>query len=324
MTENYFQKILFASRQLVNEGLYDVDFNDGRISFYCGHNALETFIKNNKIFKTFSNKIIKHTFDDDGIILSIGRTKQHDMARLDSFKNGINYATCPLPLSNDSFLTDRYHGSADEAALIMHFPSVVILDWKLCQSEGLHKNLQGVGEVAGLVTSVYDYLLTHGKEEFSPLWEEIKNLVNTLFEIWKSNTSDEVRIISLSMALSYKGMLMRVCGDNSIGASCDHMIAYFLQKSGFQSPHGVLVFMGMLISLMVISEDLCDYYLGLGKEIGLIQSDDIMNLLAFDFCDLFQKSASLRPNRKTFLRDISKKESFIIGEKFKRRLVSHA
>ncbi|MDQ1351330.1 MAG: glycerol-phosphate dehydrogenase [Acidobacteriota bacterium] len=323
MTKNNFQKIIPVFRQLTKQGVHDVDFKDRKTTFYCGHNALEVFIKNNKVFKTFSDENIKHTLVDEGLILSVGRTKQHDMARLDSFNCGINYATCPLPLSNDSFLSDRYNGSTDKAALIMHFPRVVILDWKLCQSKGIAENLPGVGEVAGLVTSVYDYFITHGEDNFTPFWHEIKKIVNDLFDIWESNTSDEFRIIHLGAALSFKGMLMRTCGDNSIGASCDHMISYFLQESGFQLPHGVLVFMGMLISLLVINEDLFDYYFKFGKEIGLIQNKDMMKLLELDFCDLFRNSASLRPNRKTILRDISRDDAYIIGEKFKRRL-SHA
>jgi len=323
MTKNNFQKILLVSRQLTEEGCHDVDFKNGKTTFYCGHNALEVFIKNNKVFKAFSDENSKYPLNDEGFILSVGRTKQHDMARLDSFNNGINYATCPLPLSNDSFFSDRYNGAPEKAASIMHFPRAVILDWKLCQSKGLAENLPGVGEVAGLVTSAYDYFITHGEDTFTSFWQEIKKIVNALFDIWKSNTSDEFRIIYLSAALSFKGMLMRTCGDNSIGASCDHMISYFLQESGFQLPHGVLVFMGMLISLLVIDEDLFDYYFKQGEAIGLIQNKDMMKLSKLDFYDLFQNSASLRPNRKTLLRSISREDAYIIGEKFKGRL-SHA
>ncbi|UCH97068.1 MAG: iron-containing alcohol dehydrogenase [Candidatus Aminicenantes bacterium] len=317
------QNLIFQSRELSHAGIHSFDFEDGKKTFYCGSNALEAFIEKNNIMKIYSTVPIDYRAVKEGIILSIGSTREHNMARLDSFKSGIQYATCPLPFSNDSFVTDRWGGSIDKPASIMNFPTAVILDWKICLNEGLEKNLPGVGEASGLVTSIYDYLKVHKIENITLYWEEAKTYVNRLLYLWQSNGCDESRIIDLGAVLSFKGLLMRRCADNSIGASCDHMISYFLQASGFQLPHGVLVFIGMLISLMAIDEELCDFYLRIGRNIGLIHESDIILLLKLDFHNLFQESARLRPLRKTFIRDISTEESYKIGERFKRRIRSY-
>jgi glycerol dehydrogenase-like iron-containing ADH family enzyme len=317
------KNLVLQTQELSHKGIHSFDFKDGKKTFYCGTNALEIFIEKNNIIKIYSAAPIDYLPVKGGIILSIGSTKEHNLARLDSFRSGIRYATCPLPLSNDSFVTDRWGGAIDKAADIMNFPTAVILDWKICLHEGLEKNLPGVGEASGLVTSTYDYLKAHNIEDSNLYWEEVKAYVNRLFYLWQSGSSDESRIIALGAVLSFKGLLMRLCADNSIGASCDHMISYFLQASGFQLPHGVLVFMGVLISLMAIDEGLCDFYLRIGRNIGLIHESDIILLLKLDFHNLFQESAQLRPLRKTFIRDISTEESYKIGERFKRKVHSY-
>jgi glycerol dehydrogenase-like iron-containing ADH family enzyme len=300
-------------RKLAERGTHSAECRGRRGVYFCGPHALDRYhdMCNGKVIRLFSDRHLPGFCCSEGAaqILSVGRTVVHDQARSCAAEAGVSYATCPLPLSNDSFCTDRYGGEPSRAARRLDFPAAIILDWGLCESAGLDANKPGLGEAMGLVTSVRDFALCsaeHAAEECVPL---VDAAVDLLFESWNSaDTPPQRKLALLGASLSLKGLMIGLLATNDIVAGCDHMVSYELKHRGVGWPHGSLVAAGVLMTLPLfdgVPEGMVDKLTRSSLTTGLLTIADLQRLERMDIGEVLNGAVNTRPERNTLLRRLT-------------------
>ena len=295
------------------QGVHYAEYSGIQTTYFCGPQALDRYVRqcNGKIFKLFSEDSFTgiQCSNDAEQILSIGRSESHDQARRFSSARGHPYTTCPLPLSNDCFATDRAGGSSSQAAAKLDFPSAIILDWTLCAGIGLDPNRSGLGEVMGLVASIRDFKLCSESHAMAGFVQEVDAMINRLLTCWGNPYEDsESKIALLGACLCMKGLLIGLAGTNDAVAGCDHLVGYELKSRGINWPHGSLVAAGVLITLPLfpdVPEEMIQRLAGFSFSSGLLTTNDLRSLENFGIVGILRNAPSTRPERKTLLRHLT-------------------
>ncbi len=314
MIVNTHKKVLAFSENLVNQGVHIAEHNGGQTKYFCGPEALDSYQKAYAGGLAILSTKAKHpTFSvlksDKKQILSIGRSRLHEEARKLAWTTGLLYSTCPIPLSNDCFATDRAGGSLSRPADILTFPSDIILDWGLCLGEGFDENRFGLGEVLGLVTSVRDFAQITGDVAITNFVAEIDFAVEHLFASWiDTEKGATIKLALLGAYLSMKGLLIRVAGTNNIVAGCDHLISYELARMGLKWPHGRLIAAGVLLSIPLFRDGTNDRLKRIASfcfSVNLLRVEDLRSIIDLGIGNILKKALITRPERKTVLRQLS-------------------
>lgn len=310
--ETYEQMLEFCDK-LTKQGIHYSECCSEKTTYICGSQALDEYHKKcgGKVFFLFSrDRFAKFRCSKNAAhILSIGQSRSHEKARRLAFKLGRPYATCPLPLSNDCFATDRSGGSSSQAAEKLVFPSMIILDWSLCASAGIDPNKFGIGEVMGLVVSIRDFISHSKGHAINRFLQSIDKAVEQLLDCWMDpNESTESKIASLGACLCMKGLLIRLTGVNDVIAGCDHLIGYELKSRGLKWPHGILVTVGTLLTLPLFSdvpEKTVQKIANFSFSTGLLTTDNLRSIENMDITSILRNASHTRPERQTLLQRLT-------------------
>lgn len=257
-------------------------------------------------------------------IISIGGAKEHNCAKElvllhDNIKKLI---TIPIPLTNDSFCTNRSSQSFGDITVPSReslYPSKVLIDLKLLEHVDEEQNKKGIGEIVGMYYSINDFYLSR---DIKPPLLLVNNVKNRIYNLINSLERDkEIWLNNLAVNLIMKCLIMRVSETNAIGAGGDHIIAYGLEYYNntfthrhIEMSHGELVYLGSIVMAAIFQDKLANLYnlktlINIGLNNKLISYDalhlmlDILNQRNFlDF------TLKIRPKRRTILRNISYKE----------------
>ena len=271
-----------------------------------------------------SSCLFKKGFVEDvSKILSIGGAKEHNLAKEFLFKNEQNkfveFITVPVPLSNDSFCTNRFsshYGNIVTPSLGSACPSKIIVDFDILTDIENNLNMRGIGEVVGLYYSIWDYYsvrkLSPPKETISNIEYDIQRLITAL-RIQEKNW-----LKLLSIGLIKKCFIMRVFKDHQIGAGGDHLIAYGIEhylkntESFSESfSHGKLVYLGSVAMAALFPEWEYGFFslknlIDVGIKLNLINYDNLNLLIYFFNKGIIPNFAiKTRPQRPTSLSTIS-------------------
>ena len=298
---------------LSKPGIHRADYRNVRTTYYCGPQALDRYREQcgGELFKLFAEDVYPAFWcsRDASQILSIGRSRSHDQSRRFASETGHPYSTCPLPMSNDCFATDRWGGSFSRAAAQLGFPSVIILDWSLCASVGLDPNKYGLGGVRGLVASIRDFRSCSESHAVAGFVPDVDAMVDRLFDCWSNpRETPESKIAVLGASLCMKGLLIGLAGTNDVVAGCDHLIGYKLKSKGIKWSHGSLVAAGVLMTLPIFPDVPVEMVLKLARfslSAGLLTTENLRFLEHVGIADILRDAPITRPKRKTLLRHLT-------------------
>ena len=265
----------------------------------------------------------KGVVEDVSKILSIGGAKEHNVAKEFLFKNNknkfIELITVPIPLSNDSFCTNRFsprYGNIVTPSLGSTYPSKIIIDLDILNEIESNGNMGGIGEVVGLYYSIWDY---YSVRKLSPPMEIITNIEYDIRKlITEVKNSEKKWLKLLSLELIKKCFIMRVFKDHQIGASGDHLIAYGIEyylknmnKFSDNFSHGKLVYLGSIVMAALFPEWEYRFFslknlIDVGINLKLINYEDL-DLLVYMMKKgmIIDFAIKTRPKRPTSLSAIS-------------------
>ena len=238
---------------------------------------------------------------DKKTILSIGTFDAHNQSK----QHKGYLITVPLPLTNDSFCTDRCNPPKGDASFRCRFPDEIIIDLDFLSQVPFEVHLLGLGEFIGIYYSIIDYSKSRNMPVPINLLEFISDLFNKMIKLIIEN-EQEIFLIYLSAGLALKCCIMRQANDHEIGCGGDHMIADVLEEN-YKLSHGQAVLYGAIIMASLFPE---------WKQFGLSEEDLIkfgsttalLDLALFyeikQTSSLINKAISHRPKRVTLLQDI--------------------
>lgn len=303
--------------KLITEGNHPIESDTSHMTYFSGSHALRDYRAQygGTVFELFSDTTMTEfkRSTQANHIMSVGSAEAHDQARRCSMETGHSYVTCPIPLANDSFSTDRVLGSVNCAAFKTQFPCIVVLDWDLCRSVGVESNVFGLGEAIGLITSMRDFVKTMERNDGYELISFVDSITEDLLLCWtqQETPTQRLRIPKLAAYLSVKGLLIQLLGTNTPIASCDHLVAYELSLRGFEWPHGKLVLAGVLLTLPLVhdySESEANRLMKLAIETKLLTPANVHRILRQDIADILKAAPARRPRRNTSLRGLKDKD----------------
>lgn len=312
--------------RLVTEGSHSVEADTSHTTYFSGSHALQDYRAQygGSLFALFSDTTMTEfkRSTQANHILSVGSAEAHDQARRYSMETGHPYVTCPIPLANDSFSTNRLLGAANCAAFKTQFPCIVVLDWDLCRGVGTESNVLGLGEAIGLITSMRDFVKSMERTDGDELISFVDSITNDLLSCWtqQETATQMLRIPKLAACLSVKGLLIQLLGTNTAIASCDHLVAYELSVRGIEWPHGKLVLAGVLLTLPLVhdySESETNRLMKLAMETKLLTSDNVRCILGQDIADILKAAPARRPRRNTSLRGLTDKDREIAADRMR-------
>lgn len=240
-------------------------------------------------------------------IVSIGSFQPHNQARIECGKHSLNLITVPVPISNDSFCTNRCSSQLHVASQKCVFPQKTIIDLDLLmESCPGNVNALGYGEALGLYTSVLDYCFTHNSSIPTVLLQYLVNQCRIMEQEFQRDQKQFLTLLATVLVL--KCLVMRINNDHQIGCGCDHSLALALEDE-LEIPHGCAVLLGVIISLKLFP-NWQEYGLrkseviSRGRKLNLIDADLIFKLNKLDFSRLLVRSKALRPNRPSLLHNV--------------------
>lgn len=287
-------------------GDYSVQIGDGLLQHYLGKEGYR-FLVSDFLDLKYNEP---YAFSQ---IVSIGGFQVHNQGKKEAQSFNIDLTTIPIPLSNDSFGTNRYSITDNEQSpsIRSDYPRRTIIDLQELRKFGIRHSYNGVGEFLGLYYSVIDYAqkddITPDEECLSYIIENIEHMVHLFNE---GNAREMLRYIAIVLVI--KILIMRTNEDHRIGCGIDHSIARILEREhGF--PHGKAVYMGCLIVSLLLPEwekwglsfsALKD----LGYPLGFLEKEDIEILHQINIENLVQEAIIIRQDRKTMLQRLSKEQ----------------
>lgn len=246
-------------------------------------------------------------------IVSIGGFQVHNQGKKEAQSLKYDLTTIPIPLSNDSFGTNRYSitGNEQSPSIRSDYPRRTIIDLQELRKFGICHSYNGIGEFLGLYYSVIDYArkddITPDEKCLSYIIENVEHLIH-LF-----NDMDEREIVRyIAIVLVIKILIMRINKDHRIGCGIDHSIARILEREN-KHPHGKAVFMGCLIVCILLPEWekwglSFSLLIDLGHSLGFLEKEDIEFLRQINIENLVQEAIIIRQDRKTMLQRLSKEQ----------------
>ncbi len=328
------------SLQFSNEGTWEDEY--GTIVISMGRNLVSNLLqewgKESLSYAVILSPIIKgqvvvppsHEFisnflKDVDYILSVGGAQEHNVAkefllRAQKGKQS-QLVSVPVPLSNDSFGTNRSSpsfGKAEVPSRESLYPSKIIIDFNLLDNVEDKLNIAGIGEVIGLYYSLCDYYSIRG---LSPPEDLISNVERSVYNLITSLKGEKAIWLKLhAINLIEKCLIMRVAKDNQIGAGGDHLIAYALEyhcrtgKDGNcrKLSHGKLVYLGSVAMASLFPEWEYRFFslknlnlMDVGMKVGILEHEDLNLLVNMLKNGLIPLALRMRPSRPTSLSILS-------------------
>lgn len=316
-SDKYGITLVCIGRNLVTKLIQEWNINSSSYAV-----ILSPLIKGQAPFP-LGRRLTNNSLKKVNYILSIGGAREHNVAKELLFKanerNKSELVTVPLPLSNDSFGTNRSSpnfGKVEVPSRETLYPSIIIIDLDLLNNINESLNVLGIGEVIGLYYSLWDY---YSIRNLSPPRSLISNIERSIYDLTISLKSDKIIWLKLlATCLIEKCLIMRQARDNQIGAAGDHLIAYALKynsrnckdKNYKRYSHGKLVYLGSVAMAGLFPEWEYRFFslenlINLGIEIGLLDYSDL-NLLVDKLKNrLITLALQMRPNRLTYLITVS-------------------
>jgi len=257
--------------------------------------VLSTPIIKNKINIPLNYMFERGSVKDVSKILSIGGAREHNIAKefINNKQNKvIEFITVPIPLSNDSFGTNRFsprYGSVMTPSLESTYPSKIIIDLDILINIPVYLNIRGIGEIVGLYYSIRDY---YSVRKLSPPKKAINNIEYDICRLIEALRIRKNWLKLLAINLIKKCFIMRVFEDHQIGAGGDHLIAYGIEhylkstnKPFEDFSHGRLVYLGLVVMASIFPEWEYGFFslknlINVGKNLNLIDHKD-MELLVY-------------------------------------------
>ena len=243
-------------------------------------------------------------------IVSIGGFPVHNKGKIEAQNEGLSLTTIPIPLSNDSFGTNRCSSGDDEtcASYKCIYPSKVYFCIEDLLDFGVAQSINGIGEFIGLYYSYIDYCLTHNLHISD---STIQFIISTFREQVKyNNDNNHVALIrKIAIGLVFKCLMMRIGKSHEIGCEIDHFFARMYEDT-HSFTHGKSVYLGSILSSIIFkswdnwglsTEDLIRY----GIELGIIVNEDINIIAETDILQFVSNALQKRPFRATILRTVS-------------------
>lgn len=263
-----------------------------------------------KVIKSHYIKIPVDNIGKYDKIITIGGFLVHNMGKIEAEKLNKKLITIPVPLSNDSFGTNRCSSGADEkeASYECVFPNKVVFDLELLTDIGVEKNIYGFGEYTGLYFSIIDYYL---KTKKSPDIKLLNYITTNFFEIFNFyiNNNYEEFLKRLSAMLVFKCIVMRSNLKHEIGCGIDHSFARVLEID-YGMNHGRSVYLGCILSSVLFPEweiwglsTTC--LVDVGLKLNVIVPSDINLLKNVNVKELIAKAITVRKKRRTMLNNLS-------------------
>jgi len=238
---------------------------------------------------------------DKNTLLSIGTFDTHNHSK----QSRGHLITVPVPLTNDSFCTDRCNPPKGGASFRCRFPDEIIIDLDLLNRVPFEVHRLGLGEFIGIYYSIIDYSKSRNKPLPVKLLDYISDL-STVMSKHINENEQNIFLRYLGSGLVLKCCIMRQANDHEIGCCGDHMIASVLEDE-HQLPHGQAVFYGALMLAMLFPEwerfDLQKKKLiEIGKTASLFDPEflQIVNRTP----NLIENAIRSRPSRLTMLRNV--------------------
>ena len=287
-------------------GVYSVQIGDNLLQHYLGKDGCRFFVSD---FLDL-NYNEPYAFSQ---IVSIGGFQVHNQGKKEAQTLNYDLTTIPIPLSNDSFGTNRYSITDNEQSpsIRSDYPRRTIIDLQELRKFGIRHSYNGVGEFIGLYYSVIDYAqkdgITPDEECLSYIIENIEHLVYLFND---GNERETLRYIAIVLVI--KILIMRINEDHRIGCGIDHSIARILEREHI-FPHGKAVYMGCLIVSVLLPEWekwglSFPLLMDLGHSFGFLGKEDIEILHQTNIEDLVQEAILIRQERKTMLQRLSKEQ----------------
>ena len=305
MDPSILSKVISFCINIPNEGSSTWKDSFGNYQISIGVDNLNSIFNNYKFRRLFFSNFIDEISNNfqynskiSNIVISVGAFKAHNDAKYFSNKYGLQYITVPIPLSNDSFGTNRI-SRENEQSLGGPFPIKTVFDLHLINKYQNKCNFLGIGEFFGLYSSVIDYYLVREKRPPFELLIFVCDLINNLMKSLNENKA--TFSILLIKALLFKVLIMRTNIDYQIGCGADHLIAGYFEKI-FIMPHGKAVYLALLL-LLLLFPDWQKYGLyfsdieRFGIDSKLISLHELNKVTSIKIKDLFIKSQQIRPNR---------------------------
>jgi len=260
-------------------------------------------------------------------ILSIGGALEHNFAKELIFTHHkdkeVHYVAVPVPLSNDSFCTNRSShclGRIEIPTRETLYPSEILIDISLLKNVNQRLNLMGLGEAIGFYYSLMDYCIVRKMLPPKKIMTIIERQVSKL-ALHSKRLNKRNWLKKLSMVLLLKCLVMRINRDNQIGAGGDHLLAYAFEHSQKiynkysvkKFTHGEYVFIGSILMASLFPEWQFGFFslknlLNFGRTAGLLKNQVISLLVKQPKMALVKLSLQLRPRRPTVLSLLSSKQ----------------
>ena len=281
-------------------GDYSVQIGDGLLQHYLEKEGCRFLVSD------FLD--LKHNeLDAFSQIVSIGGFQVHNQGKKEGQSFNFDLTTIPIPLSNDSFGTNRYSITDNEQSpsIRSDYPRRTIIDLQELGKFGIRHSYNGVGEYLGLYYSVIDYAqkddITPDEECLSYIIENVDHIIHLFND---GNEREMLRYIKI--------LIMRTNEDHRIGCGIDHSIARILERE-HRFPHGKAVYMGCLIVSLLLPEwekwgMSFSTLKNLGHSLGFLGKEDIGFLSQIDIENLVQEAIKIRQDRKTMLQRLSKEQ----------------
>lgn len=242
-------------------------------------------------------------------VISIGSNSAHNKAKQLCLVKGYALVTIPVPLSNDSFCTNRYTDfNIEGCSLPCHFPREVIIDLSLLGLVPPETNLLGLGEYLGSYCSVLDYYTVR----HLPIPDELVSfLANSFQDAFRLQARDyQQYLYRIATLLIFKCLMMRTSMDYQVGCGIDHMLGKAFE-SLFNMAHGRAVFWGCLVALALFPEweaygISCNGLITGGRKLRWIQDTDIDLLSRMELENLVKLAIEARPGRPSILREMTR------------------
>jgi glycerol-1-phosphate dehydrogenase [NAD(P)+] len=254
--------------------------------------------------------INKHESKNIEQIISIGGFFVHNQGKIEAQKNKVPLITIPLPLSNDSFGTNRCSSKNNNENIPSYegvYPSKCIFLVEELLKLGINQSILGIGEFIGLYYSVIDYYL---KKKLIPDTNILTFINQLFFEITHSFSQNNTLCLKkIVQGLVFKNLIMRISNDHEIGCGIDHFFArVYERKYGYN--HGKAVYLGAIISSFLLPEWAkfgldTNVMIDCGLLLTIISKDDITNICNQNLPSLVKEALDVRKSRDSMLRYLS-------------------
>jgi len=277
------------------------------------------------LLKKISNTITNIGSDDLNncrYVFSIGAHAEHNLAKERLFPIPIKkrpyLITIPVPLSNDSFFTNRsspHLADIRSASRETIYPSETIVALNILSQLDRKLNAHGIGEWVGLYYSLRDWS-TINEVSLSACF--IRTIVNNTIDLWNSyHKNEKLWLKRLAINLLLKCLVMRIAGTNDIGSGGDHLLAYALQDKietnkalKQRLSHGEYVYLGAILMAALFPEWEYDCYslnsiLQLGIETGILRIKVFNYAINMLSDEMIEHALRTRAKRLTMLSRLS-------------------